>query len=132
MPARDNQAVIADPRVTVLMPVFNAEKYIADAVRSVLDQSFLDFELLIVNDGSTDGTASIILGFDDPRIRLLNCANSGVAAALNYGLQEAKGSYIARFDADDICYTDRLRIQVQFSRFAPGTYPGRKRCGLYH
>jgi len=96
------------------MPVFNAEKYIADAVRSVLDQSFTDFELLIVNDGSTDNSASIILAFDDARIRLLNCENRGVSAALNTGLREAKGRYIARFDADDICYRDRLRVQVSF------------------
>lgn len=103
-----------DRKVSVLMPAYNAEKYIGEAIQSVLDQSFRDFELVIVNDGSTDDTEQIILSFTDPRIVLISRENGGVSAALNTGLQRARGTYIARFDADDICYTDRLAVQVAF------------------
>ena len=102
------------PTITVLMPVYNAEKYISDAIASVLAQSFADFELLIINDGSTDETENIIRSFTDQRIVLINQANQGVAAALNNGLQIAKAEYIARFDADDICMAQRLQTQYDF------------------
>jgi glycosyltransferase involved in cell wall biosynthesis len=102
------------PTITVLMPAYNAEKYIGEAIASVLQQTFTDFELLIVNDGSTDRTINIIKTFDDPRIRLINQPNLGVAAALNNGLKEAKTNYIARFDADDICLPERLQRQYYF------------------
>ena len=100
-----------EPKVTVLMPAYNAERYIADAIRSVLEQTFTDFELLIVNDGSTDDTAKVIASFKDPRVMLLSQQNKGVSAALNLGLSHARAPYVARFDADDICYPDRLKIQ---------------------
>ena len=96
------------------MPAYNAGKYIAEAIRSVLGQSFADFELLIVDDGSSDNTLSIIRGFDDLRIRLLAQENKGISQALNAGLKVAKGVYIARFDADDICFPERLDRQVVF------------------
>jgi glycosyltransferase involved in cell wall biosynthesis len=102
------------PKITVLMPAYNAGKYIAEAIRSVLGQSYADFELLIVDDGSSDNTLEVILGFSDPRIRLLTQVNKGVAAALNTGLEAAKGIYIARFDADDICLPERLGRQALF------------------
>lgn len=105
--------------ITVLMPAFNAEKYIGAAIASVLRQSFTDFELLIVNDGSTDGTESVIRSFNDERIVLIGRANGGVAAALNTGLEKARGEFIARFDADDICYSDRLMQQYQFLQSHP-------------
>jgi glycosyltransferase involved in cell wall biosynthesis len=106
--------------ITVLMPVYNGEKYIAEAVQSVLDQSFADFELLIVNDGSTDNTEKVIRSFTDKRIVLLNRPNGGVSAALNTGLSAAKGKYIARFDADDVCYPQRLEKQHLFLESNPG------------
>jgi len=96
------------------MPAYNAAGYIGEAIRSVLEQSFTDFELLIVNDGSTDDTAAIIGSFNDQRIVLVNQTNKGVSAALNAGLSHARAPYIARFDADDICYPDRLKIQYEF------------------
>ncbi len=102
------------PTITVLMPVYNAEKYISDAIASVLAQSFTDFELLIINDGSTDETENIIRSFIDQRIVLVNQNNQGVAAALNNGLQIARAEYIARFDADDICMPQRLQAQYNF------------------
>ncbi len=105
---------MADPRITVLMPVYNAGKYIGEAIRSVMEQSFTDFELLIVNDGSTDDTLSVINTFSDARIRVINQENKGVAAALNKGLSHARAPYIARFDADDICYPERLQVQYDF------------------
>jgi glycosyltransferase involved in cell wall biosynthesis len=103
-----------NPLVTVLMPVYNAEKYVAEAILSVLKQSFTDFELLIINDGSTDGSERIINSFNDPRIVLVNQPNKGVSSALNLGLSRARSPYIARFDADDICHPDRLKIQYEF------------------
>src|SRR5690348_7082970 len=105
---------MGNSRVTVLMPVYNSEKYIWAAIHSVINQTWNDFELLIVNDGSTDGTQEIIKSFADDRIVLINQENGGVAKALNKGLMHAKGDYIARFDADDICFPDRLEEQVNF------------------
>ncbi|MES2006086.1 MAG: glycosyltransferase family A protein [Bacteroidota bacterium] len=101
-------------RITVLMPAYNSEKYIGMAIQSVLDQSFTDFELLIVNDGSADDTEAVIRSFTDERIVLVNQVNGGVSVALNTGLQMARGKYIVRFDSDDICYADRLAVQFAF------------------
>jgi glycosyltransferase involved in cell wall biosynthesis len=105
---------INTPKITVLMPVYNAENYIAEAITSVLKQSFGDFELLIINDGSTDHTVKIIQSFKDPRIILLHQENRGISSALNAGLKYSRAPYIARFDADDVCYPDRLKIQYDF------------------
>ena len=103
-----------DPKVSVLMPAYNAEKYIAEAITSVLRQSFTDFELLIINDGSTDDTLAIANSFHDPRIVIVTQRNKGVSSALNLGLSYARAPYIARFDADDICHPQRLKIQYEF------------------
>jgi glycosyltransferase involved in cell wall biosynthesis len=105
---------IIDRKITVLLPAYNAEKYIESAIRSVLDQTFTDFELLIINDGSTDNTEKIIRSFADARIRLINQSNQGIAAALNMGLMNANTDLIARFDADDICMPERLMVQYNF------------------
>ncbi len=100
--------------VTVLMPVYNAEKYLAEAIESVLNQTFFDFEFLIINDGSTDRSVEIIKSYTDDRIKLITRKNGGVSAALNTGLELASGRYIARFDADDICYPQRIEEQYKF------------------
>lgn len=110
---------VPDPHITVLMPAYNAEKYIRSAIDSVLDQTFADFELLIINDGSTDATESLIRAYDDARIRLINQSNQGIAAALNLGLLNAKASLIARFDADDLCLPERLEKQYKFLQSHP-------------
>lgn len=102
------------PKITVLMPAYNAGKYIGDAIASVLSQTFTDFELLIINDGSTDDTIDVINSFDDPRIVLIYQENKGIAQALNNGLKYARAPFIARFDADDICYPQRLQQQYDF------------------
>ncbi len=106
-------------KVTVLMPAYNTEKYIAAAIRSVLNQTFKDFELLIINDGSTDSSADIIQSFHDPRIVVVEQVNAGIAVALNTGIQLARGEFIARFDADDICYPHRLESQFNFLKKNP-------------
>lgn len=110
---------INNPAITVLMPAYNAGNYIHEAIASVLAQSFTDFELLIVNDGSTDQTIDVINSFDDERIVIVNQENLGVAAALNKGLEHARAGYIARFDADDVCYPERLQIQYDFMQRHP-------------
>lgn len=102
------------PKITVLMPAYNAGKYIREAIDSVLQQTFTDFELLIVNDGSTDNTAEVIQSFNDPRIVMIYQDNKGVSLALNKGLQYARAPYVARFDADDVCVAERLELQYNF------------------
>lgn len=100
-----------NPPVTVLMPVYNGELYVARAVKSILGQTFRDFEFLVINDGSTDRSIDIIRGFNDPRIRVVDTENQGVAAALHLGMEMARGAYIARMDADDECLPNRLEIE---------------------
>ncbi|MBU3616666.1 glycosyltransferase family 2 protein [Polynucleobacter sp. JS-Polo-80-F4] len=103
------------PVVSVLMPAFNAEQYIAQAVESILQQSFSNFELIILNDGSTDRTSQIIGGFNDHRIRVINLAeNQGLVNARNRLVEGAKGRYIAFLDADDIAMPSRLEEQVNY------------------
>ncbi len=108
------------PLVTVLMPVFNGEKFVLDAVNSILQQSFEDFEFLIVDDGSTDSTSKLLNNFNDCRLRVVtNDRNIGLIASLNLGLKEARGRYIARMDADDIAMPERLSIQVNYLQSNP-------------
>lgn len=103
------------PTVSVVMPVYNGAQYIEEAIQSVLDQTMSDFEFIIINDGSTDDTEIVIRTFDDERIRLINkSSNEGVAAAINDGFAAARGEYIARFDADDICVPERFEKQLAF------------------
>jgi len=103
------------PLITVVMSVYNAEKYVNQAVESVLHQSFRDFEFIIIDDGSTDASSSLLEGYDDPRIRLYhNPDNMGLARSLNQGLASAKGEYVARMDADDIAVPGRLEKQASF------------------
>jgi len=102
-------------RVTVLLPVYNAELYIRESVNSILNQTFTDFELLIVDDGSTDQSPEILRSFKDSRIRLIqNESNQGLIRSLNRGLDLASSTYIARMDADDISLPQRLQTQVEF------------------
>ncbi len=102
------------PKVSILMPVYNGEKYLREAIDSILKQTFTDFELLIVNDGSKDKSKEIIESYDDKRIVLINQKNQGVARSLNNGLKITKGEYVRRFDADDKALPESLEIQVNF------------------
>jgi hypothetical protein len=115
MPESDPAPSSHAPQVSVVLPVWNAERYLAGAIESVLAQSFADFELLVVDDGSTDGSAALIRRYRDRRIRrILNEKNLGVTRSLNLGLELARGRYVARMDADDLCAPERLERQVAF------------------
>ncbi len=103
------------PAISVLMPVYNAEKYLNDAINSILSQSFTDFEFLIIDDGSTDKSPEIIKSFQDPRIVFIQKAsNTGLIDTLNFGVEQSKGKYIARMDADDISLKDRFLLQHKY------------------
>jgi glycosyltransferase involved in cell wall biosynthesis len=103
------------PSISIILPAFNSEAFIAEAIRSVLSQTCTDFELIIINDGSTDRTEEIILSFNDPRIQYhRNETNSGLIYTLNKAIDLAKANYIARMDADDSCLPERLSIQKNY------------------
>jgi len=108
------------PVLSVIMPVYNAEKYVYEAIDSLLKQTFADFELLIFDDGSTDSSREIILSFRDSRIRLTDSpVNTGYVKHLNEGLIQARGQYIARMDADDIAAPNRFLLQVEYLQQHP-------------
>lgn len=110
------------PEITVLMAVYNGERYLGQAVESILGQSYSDFEFLIVDDASTDSTSSILreYGLADKRIRLIsNESNLGLSRSLNRGLEQAKGAYIARMDADDIARPERFATQLAWLKAHP-------------
>lgn len=110
------------PDVTVLMPVYNGERYLRESIESILSQTYADFEFLIIDDGSTDSTFSIIQNYNDKRIRLLkNLRRLKLSGALNRGIDEAQGNLIARMDADDIARKDRLAKQVAYLNEHPQT-----------
>ena len=97
------------PTVSVIMPVYNAEEFVGEAIQSILDQTYSDFEFLIYNDASTDQSLEIIQSFTDPRIKLIDSKiNTGYLKHLNEGIKLAKGKYIARMDADDIALPERI------------------------
>ncbi len=101
-------------KISVVMPVYNAELYLKEAIDSILEQSYKDFELVIVNDGSTDRSEEIIQKYNDDRIVYLYKPNGGIASALNLGIEKAQGEFIARMDSDDIAMHSRLEKQLNF------------------
>ena len=107
------------PTISVIMSVYNGEKYLREAIDSILNQTFKDFEFIIIDDGSTDNSAEIIKSYDDNRIVLIQQGNKGLAAALNEGIKIARGKYIARMDADDISEPDRFEVQFQYMEKNP-------------
>jgi len=108
------------PKITVLLSVYNSARYLAEAMESILKQTFSAFEFLIIDDASTDETSDIIRSFRDPRIRVLrNKANLGLNRSLNIGLREAGGEYVARMDADDISGPQRLELQWNYVQAHP-------------
>jgi glycosyltransferase involved in cell wall biosynthesis len=115
-----------NPQVSVVMPVFNRQQYVGAAIESILAQTITDFELIIVDDGSTDQSMAVIQGYRDPRIRLIHFSqNKGVSAARNIGNEVARGTYIAVMDSDDIALPRRLEKQLAFMR----THPDVDICG---
>jgi glycosyltransferase involved in cell wall biosynthesis len=104
--------------ITVLMSIYNGEHFVKESIFSVLNQSFKEFEFIIINDGSTDGSKNIIREFSilDKRIRLIDKKNTGLTKSLNLGIDMAKGEWIARIDADDICEPKRLEAQYSYAK----------------
>jgi glycosyltransferase involved in cell wall biosynthesis len=111
-----NESIRPAPVISVVMTVFNNEKYVSQAIDSILNQSFSDFEFIIINDGSTDRTTQILLQFQakDARIKLVSRENRGIVASANEGMSMACGVWIARMDSDDIALPDRFEAQLHW------------------
>lgn len=108
------------PEVSVIIPVYNHYQFIGEAIHSVLIQTYQDFEIIIINDASTDNTSIEISKFNDPRIKVFNLEkNSGISFSMNYGIKHAIGKYIAHLNADDIFFPDKLKKQVDFLKKNP-------------
>lgn len=103
-----------EPKVSVIMAVCNGEDYIEKCVESILGQTFADFEFIIIDDGSTDSTPNLLNHYNDPRLKILRQENQGLTRSLKTAAQIARGSFIARMDADDVSLPDRLEEQVRF------------------
>jgi len=112
---------MSTPLVSVIMPVYNTERFVGASLKSILEQRYSKLQIVVVNDGSTDGSEERIRAFDDPRIVYLSQANCGVSSALNTALRTATGSLIARQDADDISAPERIAEQVQHFQNNPHT-----------
>jgi len=110
-----------NPTVSVILPVYNGGIFLADAISSILNQTYKDFELIVIDDGSTDRTAEVLDHFrkQDDRVRLISRPNRGLVASLNEGIDMARGRFIARMDADDISYPNRLERQLQLLQCDP-------------
>lgn len=117
-----------NPAISVVMPVYNVEKYIANSIQSILEQTYEKFELIIIDDASTDRTFDIIQDFKDNRIvKIRNKSNIGIANSLNKGINVSKADFVARMDGDDISMQDRFEKQLRFMKDSPkilasGTY----------
>ena len=107
---------MSSPAISVLMPCYNASEFIRESIESILSQTYSDFELIVINDGSTDDTQTIIEEYAerDKRIKIMSKSNSGLPDSLNVGLLPAKGEWIARLDADDIAMPNRLQKQIEY------------------
>jgi glycosyltransferase involved in cell wall biosynthesis len=114
VPPPDPATARPAPAVSVVMTVFNHRPFVQDAVDSLLAQDYRDFELLVVDDGSTDGSAAAVTGRPDPRLRLVRLAHQGRVAALNHAVALARGRYLAVLDADDLALPGRLALPVRF------------------
>src|SRR5712664_1317555 len=102
------------PTVSVVLPVYNCPQYVGAAIESMLAQSFTDYEMVVIDDGSRDDTLSVVKRYTDPRLHIYTQANRGLAATLNRGIELAHGRYIARQDQDDISLPKRLAAQVAY------------------
>lgn len=107
-------AAHSTPALTVILPVYNQERYVREAVKSILTQTFHDFELIVIDDGSTDATGRILQEFDDPRLRVIAGNHRGFLSALRIGIEHARAPWLARMDSDDISAPDRLQRQIGF------------------
>ncbi len=103
-----------NPKISIILPVYNGEKYLSEAINSILNQTYRDFELLIIDGSSTDNTPDIIQSFHDNRIKYFKKDHNGLVNSLNFGLEHAVGEFIARQDADDISLPLRFEKQIDF------------------
>ncbi|MBD5366533.1 MAG: glycosyltransferase family 2 protein [Bacteroides sp.] len=101
--------------ISVVIPLYNKEAQVGKTLKSILNQTFQDYEIVIVNDGSTDNSVDVVRNYSDPRIRLINQPNGGVSSARNRGIQEARGEYIALMDADDEWLPNYLKTQIELT-----------------
>ena len=110
-----DRALKSRPMISVLIPIFNGERYLQESLESIKSQTFIDFEILLIDDGSTDGSMSILNKFaqHDKRVRVISKTNSGLTDTLNHGLLECRGNWVARMDQDDIASPKRLELQVK-------------------
>lgn len=108
------------PSVTVILPAHNAEGTIAQAIASTLNQTYTDFELWVLENGSNDRTAEISRSFADPRIRVFELGAIGLSGAMTYAIENARSKWLARMDADDLMFPDRLKVQMKFIQERPG------------
>lgn len=107
--------IIAPPLVTIGLPIYNSEKTLADAISSLINQSYSNWELLLLDDGSTDGSKAVAEIFSDPRVRWMSDGtNKGISYRLNQAVDMAKGEYFCRMDADDICFPERIEKQLNY------------------
>lgn len=126
---------MSEPAITVVVPVYNGSAYLAETLESLLSQTFRNFELLAIDDGSTDGSSDLVRSFKDERVRLIQKNNGGLCETLNLGIWEARAPYIARSDQDDISFPERLERQLKVMEdhseahalFSYNTKFGRKR-----
>lgn len=107
------------PTISVVMPIYHVEKFVGEAVQSVLDQTYANFELICVDDGGSDRSMDIVRAFDDPRIRIICQANRGLAGARNSGIAAARGEFVALLDSDDIWHRDKLMLHFIHLRANP-------------
>ncbi len=123
------------PEVTVIVPIYNGSSFLAETLRSLLSQTFKNYELLAIDDGSTDDSADIVRSFNDERIRLIKKDNAGLCHTLNLGIAEARAPYIARSDQDDVSFPDRLERQLQVMKDhseAIGLFSYVEKLGIIH
>ena len=111
--------MMSAPQVSVILNAMNGEKFIAETITSILHQTFKNFELIVIDDGSTDQTWDVIKSFDDPRIRAFRQENQGIAATANRGIARASGPYLARIDQDDLMRPERLKQQLSYLETHP-------------
>ena len=123
------------PEVTIIVPIYNGSAFLAETLRSLLSQTFNNYELLAIDDGSTDNSVEIVRSFKDERIRLIQNDNAGLCHTLNLGIAEAKAAYIARCDQDDVSFPDRLERQLQVMTDHPeaiGLFSYVEKLGIKH
>src|SRR6266566_5787935 len=102
------------PSLSVVLPVYNQERYLGAAVKSILNQTYRDFELVVIDDGSTDATPNILAAINDPRLRVIRNRHAGFIEALRTGIDRARAPWIARMDSDDLSVSSRLATQMAF------------------